>query len=102
LQQLLLVLETLLNPTLTQAETEIVYMDFRKAFDSVSHVEFLQKLLNIGVTGNLWQWLRAYLKYRHQCVKIGDCSSDLCNVFSGVPQGSVSFVSIISLSVFYP
>jgi len=64
-------METLLNATLTQAEAEIVYMNFRKAFDSVSHVGLLQKLLNILVTGNLWQWLRAYLKYQHQCVKIG-------------------------------
>jgi len=66
-------MKTLRNAKITQAEADIVYMDFRKAFDSVLHVGLLQKLLNIGVSGSLWQWLRVYLKYRHQCVKIGDC-----------------------------
>jgi len=81
-------METLLNVKLTQVEADFVCMDFRKAFDWASYVGLLQKLLNIGITGSLWQWLRAYLKYRHQYVKIRDCS-DFCNVLSGVPQGSV-------------
>ena len=32
---------------------------------------------------------QAYLKQRYQCVKVGDSLSDLCNVLSRVPQGSV-------------
>ena len=89
LQQLLLVTETLLSAKLTQAEVDIIYMDFRKAFDSVSHNRLLQKLQTIGVTGNLWNWLRSYLTNRFQSVRIGNYSSDLCHVLSGVPQGSV-------------
>ena len=64
-------------------------MDFRKAFDSVCHDRLLNKLQSIGITGKLWKWLQAYLKHRHQCVKIGDSLSELCNVLSGVPQESV-------------
>ena len=46
------------------------------------------KLQSIG-TGNAWKWFEAYLKPRYQCVKIGDSYSELCNIISGVPQGSV-------------
>ena len=34
-------------------EVDVVYMDFRKAFDSVSHNSLLKKLYSIGITGKL-------------------------------------------------
>ena len=64
-------------------------MDFRKAFDSVSHERLLKKLHSIGIFGKAWKWFEAYLRPRYQCVKIGDSYSEQCNVLSGVPQGSV-------------
>ena len=64
-------------------------MDFKKAFDSVSHHHLLGKLLTFGITGKARQWFEAYLHNRYQCVKIGDSLSELCYVHSGVPQGSV-------------
>ena len=67
----------------------MVYMDFRKAFDSVSHNGLLKKLDSIGTTGELWSWLREYLQEHFQCVRIGDSMSTLCKVLSGVPQDSV-------------
>ncbi len=36
----------------------MVYLDFKKAFDSVSHNELLYKLWRMGITGNLWCWFR--------------------------------------------
>ena len=72
-----------------KTEVDVVYMDFRKAFDSESHNGLLKKLNSIGITGNLWLWLREYLQRRFQCVRIGDSLSTLCKVLSGVPQGSV-------------
>ena len=47
------------------------------------------KLQSIGTTGSAWKWFEAYLKPHYQCVKIGDSYSELCNVLSGVPQGSL-------------
>jgi len=64
-------------------------MDFRKAFDSVSHDRLLQKLWTAGITGTVWKWFQAYLRQCYQCVKVGDSFSNLCNVLSGVPHGSV-------------
>lgn len=86
LQQLLLFTHEVLE---TKNETDVIYMDFKKAFDSVSHNGLLRKLNTIGITGKLWSWLKEYLLRRFQSVKIGDSLSPLCSVLSGVPQGSV-------------
>jgi len=64
-------------------------MDFKNAFDSMSHNCLLNKLRTIGIGGATWNWFQAYLTYRSQCVKIGISYSDLCNALSGVPQESV-------------
>ena len=88
-QQLLLFTERVLEAKSIQAEADVVYMDFRKAFDSVSHDGLLQKLHAAGITGKLWSWLQSYLKHRSQCVRIGASNSALCKVLSDVPQGSV-------------
>ena len=65
-----------------------VYVDFRKAFDSVPHNE-LFKLWQIGITGPLWQWFREYLSCRQHFVSIDGCTFNLLPVLSGVPQGSI-------------
>ena len=71
------------------AETDTVYIDFRKAFDSVPHNELLLKLWNIGITGSLWKWFRSYLNNRSQCVSVKNSLSNCLPVLSGVPQGSI-------------
>ena len=73
--QQLLFTERVLEAKSMQAEADVVYMDFRKAFDSVSHDGLLQKLHAAGITGKLWSWLQSYLKHRSQCVRIGASNS---------------------------
>ena len=70
---------------------DIVYLDFSKAFDTVSHCELMSKLYNLGVhgDGDLWRWLQCYLQDRQQCVCLSDARSATLPVLSGVPQGSV-------------
>ena len=65
-----------------------VYIDFSKAFDTVSHRKLLHKLTNYGITGNILQWFSSFLCDRKQQVKIGDVYSSYASVSSGVPQGS--------------
>ena len=69
-----------------EPQTDVVYLDFRKAFDSVSHNELLYKLC---ITGNLWSWVRTYLSNRFQFVSVGQSTSRTSPVISGVPQGSI-------------
>ena len=86
LQQLLIFFNTILS---SSSQKDVIYLDYRKAFDSVAHNELLYKLWNFGITGTLWLWVRAYLTNRVQYVSIGQSSSTTLPVLSGVPQGSV-------------
>jgi len=69
--------------------TDVIYSDFRKAFDTVSHSKLLCKLQLYGIKGTLWQWFKAYLTSRYQYVRINNSASDLVPVSSGVPQDSI-------------
>ena len=66
----------------------VLYLDLRKAFDSVPHQELLFKLWRMGITGNLWKWFRAYLDGRLHFTLYNGSSSPILHVQSGVPQGS--------------
>ena len=68
---------------------DAVYMDFRKAFDSVPHERLITKLKGYGIRGELLNWVRDFLSEREQYVCINDEKSDTLPVTSGVPQGSV-------------
>ena len=71
-------------------QTDIVYFDFAKAFDSVSHDLILHKLkYNFGINGMLLNFIQNYLKNRQQRVVIDGKFSSWESVRSGVPQGSV-------------
>jgi len=70
-------------------QTDSVYLDFSKAFDSVPHNRLLMKLWSVGITGIIWSWLQPYLSHWSQCVSINDCLSQFLPVKSGVPQGSI-------------
>ena len=70
-------------------QSEIVYLDLSKAFDTVSHSLLLQKLAAAGVNGSLFQWFNDYLTNRSQKVLIKGATSSSLPVLSGVPQGSI-------------
>ena len=58
-------------------------------FGSIPHNELSLKLWNVGIVGDLWEWFRAYLTTRIQCVAVSGEKSDFLPVISGVPQGNV-------------
>ena len=68
---------------------DVAYLDFRKAFDLVSHKHLLYKMAKYGITGKVLDWVKAFLNDRKQRVIIRGTSSEWFNVTSGVPQGSV-------------
>jgi len=65
-----------------------IYLDIRKAFDTVNHQILLSKLQNCGVRGTLLSWFTSYLTDRKQCVKIDKTCSRMVTIHNGVPQGS--------------
>ena len=54
----------------------ILFVDFTKAFDTVSHNILLQKLNDLGIRGDICLWLKSYLTERKQFVRINGCDSD--------------------------
>ena len=68
---------------------DVLYTDFSKAFDKVSHRKLLHKLKAYGVQGKMLSWIEAFLSGRKQCVVMGEVESDWEEVTSSVPQGSV-------------
>ena len=72
------------------ARTDVIYFDFAKAFDSVSHDIILYKLKHqYKIDGLLLKFLQSYLMDRKQCVVIDGHKSSFLGVLSGVPQGSI-------------
>ena len=68
---------------------DIIFLDFKKAFDKVPHKRLLLKLEALGIGGELLDWIECWLGNRQQRVIIGGESSAWQEVTSGVPQGSV-------------
>jgi hypothetical protein len=68
---------------------DVIFLDFEKAFDKVSHRKLLMKLEWYGIKGEVLNWLKSFLMGRRQRVVLGNAQSEWANVKSGVPQGSV-------------
>lgn len=65
-----------------------LFIDLKKAFDTVDHELLLRKLESYGIRGIAKDLLKSYLTDRHQYVSIGEHKSQLRLVTTGVPQGS--------------
>ena len=70
-------------------QTDIIILDFAKAFDKVNHSLLLHKLHRYGVRGRVNQGIQNFLEGRRQAVVVDDKRSNFTDVRSGAPQGSV-------------
>ena len=66
-----------------------VFIDLKKAFDTVIHLILLEKLEHYGVRSIMLNWFSSYLNDRCQQVSFNNCFSDKNLITTGVPQGSV-------------
>ena len=66
-----------------------VFIDLKKAFDTVNHDILLRKMELYGIRGIANQWFRSYLSNRTQFVSYSGSKSSFRNILFGVPQGSV-------------
>lgn len=70
-------------------QTDVVFLDFAKAFDKISHKKLQHVLWQYGIRGRNYYWIKDYLTERKQSVLIEGKFSSEKLVLSSVPQGSV-------------
>ena len=66
-----------------------IYLDLKKAFDTVDHTILIGKLVKYGFANAPLSLLKSYLTERQQCVNFNGVMSALKPVKIGVPQGSI-------------
>ena len=66
-----------------------LFLDFKKAFDTVNHEIMLSKLYHYGIRGVAHKWLGSYLNNREQYVEYAGTKSELNNITYRIPQGSI-------------
>ena len=69
--------------------TSAVFIDLRKAFDTVDHDIIINKLRQFGISNTKLAWFQDYLSHRTQHVSIENVQSSVAHITSGVPQGSI-------------
>jgi hypothetical protein len=78
---------------------DVIFIDFKKAFDVVPHHKLINKLASLGICSLTLKWLRAFLTNRSQVVDINGTHSAHGTVTSGVIQGSVCGPTLFLLYV---
>ena len=97
--QLIITTEDLARNIDNKKQTDVILLDFSKAFDKVPHQRLLYKTNYYGIRGNHLQWIRSFLEGRTQRVVLDNVYSGLATVDSGVPQGSVLGPLLFSLYI---
>ena len=72
-----------------RGQTDLILLDFSKAFDKVPHKRLLYKINYYGVRNSTLWWIGDFLWGRTQQVLLEGLTSSTAPVQSGVPQGSV-------------
>lgn len=87
--QLTLMIDNLAEALDDKQQTDVLILDFSKAFDSISHRRLIFKLDHHGICGKTLGWIKTWLTNRTQKVVVDGETSNEISVQSGVPQGTV-------------
>ena len=87
--QLLITTDEFIQNFEGKTQTDVVVLNFSKAFDVVPHQRLLHKLDHYGIRGTTLNWIQNFLTNRTRNVVVDGSSSESARVKSGVPQGTV-------------
>ena len=87
--QLLLTINGFAESLNNNGQIDAILLVFSKAFDKVPHQHLYHKLHHYVIRGNTLEWLKDFLTGRRQQVLVNGEQSDVSQVTSGVPQGTV-------------
>ena len=82
-----------------RSQTDVLFLDFSKASDKVSHRKLIIKLKYYGITGHTLGWLNGFLSNRTQILYVNGSHSNSTNVTFGFPQGSVLGATLFLLYI---
>ena len=87
---------------------DIIYIDYEKAFDKISHPKLIYRLKKLGIGGCAINWLESFITTRRQGVRVNGAFSNFEPVSSGVAQGTLAgpllfilYISDISTAIEY-
>ena len=66
----------------------VIFLDPKKAFDTIDHQILLSKLQAYGIRDHTLKWFQSYLDQRKQICMLNNCKSVIESIRCGVPQGS--------------
>ena len=87
--QLLLFSEILSKRIEDGLDTDVIYLDFQKAFDKVSHRRLLLKVEKAGIQGPICDLIKDFLSNRKHRINVNGSYSSKSSEKSGIPQGSI-------------
>ena len=93
------IIEEITTATHQNKYTIGVFIDLRKAFDTLNHSILISKLYTYGVRGMVLDWMRSYLDNRQQYVQYAGKTSECMKIKCGVPQGSVLGPKLFNLYI---
>ena len=73
-------------------QTDLILLNFSKAFDMVIHTRLIWKLHEYGICSNVLNWIHGFLCDRSQRVVVAGEESGSVPVISGVPSGLILFL----------
>jgi len=76
-----------------------VFLDLRKAFNTVNHNILIRKMSDFNLSAESLALMKSYLEGRTQCVKVGEAVSPMLGYEVGVPQGSILGPLLFSLYI---
>lgn len=81
--------DTIRKAQINQESVAAVFFDIEKAYDMLWKEGLLINLLQLGVKGRTWKWVKAFLSDRKIIVRINGVFSNVYEVDNGTPQGSI-------------